>query len=36
MAARQVMHTGNVAHAKAAAEVLAETRRKLYGILAGD
>ena len=36
MAARQVMQTGNVAHAKAAAEVLAETRRKLYGILAGD
>jgi DNA-binding PadR family transcriptional regulator len=36
MAARQVMHTGNVAHAKAAAEVLADTRRKLYGILAGD
>ena len=36
MATRQVMHTGNVAHAKAAAQVLAETRRKLYGILAGD
>jgi DNA-binding PadR family transcriptional regulator len=36
MATRQVMHTGNVAHAKAAAEVLADTRRKLYGILAGD
>lgn len=36
MAARQVMHAGDVAHAKAAAEVLAETRRKLYGILAGD
>jgi DNA-binding PadR family transcriptional regulator len=36
MAARQVMQTGDVAHAKAAAEVLAETRKKLYGILAGD
>jgi DNA-binding PadR family transcriptional regulator len=36
MAARQVMHTGNVAHAKQAAELLAETRKKLYGILAGD
>jgi DNA-binding PadR family transcriptional regulator len=36
MAARQVMHAGEVAHAKAAAEVLADTRRKLYGILAGD
>jgi DNA-binding PadR family transcriptional regulator len=36
MAARQVMHAGDVAHAKAAAEVLADTRRKLYGILAGD
>jgi DNA-binding PadR family transcriptional regulator len=36
MAARQVMHTGNADHAKAAAEVLADTRRKLYGILAGD
>ena len=34
MAARQVMHTGNVAHAKAAAEILADARRKLYGILA--
>jgi DNA-binding PadR family transcriptional regulator len=36
MAARQVMHAGDVAHAKAAAEVLADTRRRLYGILAGD
>ena len=36
MAARQVMHTGNVAHAKAASEILADTRKKLYGILAGD
>jgi len=36
MATRQVMHTGNVAHAKAAAEVLADARRRLYGILAGD
>jgi DNA-binding PadR family transcriptional regulator len=36
MAAKQVLRTGDVAHAKAAAAVLAETRRKLYGILAGD
>jgi DNA-binding PadR family transcriptional regulator len=36
MATRQVMHTGNIPHAKAAAELLAETRKKLYGILAGD
>jgi DNA-binding PadR family transcriptional regulator len=36
MATRQVMQAGDVAHAKAAAEVLAETRKKLYGILAGD
>jgi DNA-binding PadR family transcriptional regulator len=36
MATRQVMQSGNVAHAKAAAEILAQTRKKLYGILAGD
>ena len=36
MAAAQVMQTGDVPHAKAAAEVLADARKKLYGILAGD
>jgi DNA-binding PadR family transcriptional regulator len=34
MAARQVVHTGTEAQRKAAAEVLADARRKLYGILA--
>jgi DNA-binding PadR family transcriptional regulator len=36
MAVRQVMHAGNPEQAKAAAEVLADARKKLYGILAGD
>jgi DNA-binding PadR family transcriptional regulator len=36
MATRQVMQTGNDEHAKAAAEVLTDARKKLYGILAGD
>jgi DNA-binding PadR family transcriptional regulator len=34
MAGRQVLHAGNEAQRKAAAELLAETRRKLYAILA--
>ena len=36
MAASQVMQTHNPEHQKAAAEVLADARKKLYGILAGD
>jgi DNA-binding PadR family transcriptional regulator len=36
MATRQVMTTGNEEYAKAAAEILADARKKLYGILAGD
>jgi len=36
MATRQVMHAGNPEQSKAAAEVLADARKKLYGILAGD
>jgi DNA-binding PadR family transcriptional regulator len=34
MAGRQVMHAGSEAQRKAAAELLADTRRKLYAILA--
>ena len=36
MAAAQVMQTHDEEHAKAAAEILADARKKLYGILAGD
>jgi DNA-binding PadR family transcriptional regulator len=36
VATRQVTHAGSEEQRKAAAELLAETRRKLYGILAGD
>jgi DNA-binding PadR family transcriptional regulator len=36
MATRQVVHAGNEAQTKTAAELLAETRRSLYRILAGD
>jgi DNA-binding PadR family transcriptional regulator len=36
MAARQVMHAGNPEQSKAAAEVLTDARRKLYGILAEE
>lgn len=36
MAARQVMHAGSVRQAAEAQEVLAETRRRLYRILAED
>jgi len=36
IATRQVTHAGTEEQRKAAAELLAETRRKLYGILAGD
>ena len=35
-AARQVARSGNEAHVAAAAKLLAETRRALYGILAGE
>jgi len=35
-ATRQVVHAGDEAQAKAAADLLAETRRSLYRILAGD
>jgi DNA-binding PadR family transcriptional regulator len=35
-AARQVARSGNDAHLAAATKLLAETRRSLYGILAGD
>jgi len=34
IATRQVTHAGTEAQRKAAADLLAETRRKLYGILA--
>jgi len=34
MASRQVLHAGNEAQRKAATELLTETRRRLYGILA--
>jgi DNA-binding PadR family transcriptional regulator len=34
VAARQVVHAGSDAQAKHAAEILAETRRSLYGVLA--
>jgi hypothetical protein len=34
IAARQVTHAGSEEQRKAAAELLTETRRKLYGILA--
>ena len=34
MATRQVVHAGTTAQRKEAAELLAETRRRLYGILA--
>jgi len=36
VAAKQVVHAGSDEQRKAATELLAETRRKLYGILAGD
>jgi DNA-binding PadR family transcriptional regulator len=36
IAARQVMHAGTVAQAKEASEILANTRRALYRILAED
>jgi DNA-binding PadR family transcriptional regulator len=36
IAARQVTHAGNEAQTKAAAEILTEARKKLYGILARD
>jgi DNA-binding PadR family transcriptional regulator len=36
VAAKQVVHAGTDEQRKAATELLAETRRKLYGILAGD
>ena len=36
IATRQVTHAGTEEQRKTAAELLAETRRKLYGILAGD
>jgi DNA-binding PadR family transcriptional regulator len=36
IATRQVTHAGSEEQRKAAADLLAETRRKLYGILAGD
>ena len=36
MAVRQVMQAGNPEQSKAAAAVLADARKKLYGILAGD
>ena len=36
VATRQVMHAGTVAQAKAASEILAETRRSLYRILADE
>jgi len=36
VAAKQVVHAGTDPQRKEAAELLAETRRKLYGILAGD
>ena len=36
LATRQVVHAGSDEQRKAASELLAETRRKLYGILAGD
>jgi DNA-binding PadR family transcriptional regulator len=36
IAARQVIQAGNEAQTKAAAEILTEARKKLYGILASD
>jgi DNA-binding PadR family transcriptional regulator len=36
VAAKQVVHAGTDEQRKAATDLLAETRRKLYGILAGD
>jgi DNA-binding PadR family transcriptional regulator len=36
VATRQVTHAGSEAQRKAAAELLTDTRRKLYGILAED
>ena len=36
IAARQVTHAGNEAQTKAAAEILTDARRKLYGILAEE
>jgi DNA-binding PadR family transcriptional regulator len=36
IAAKQVTHAGNDAQAKAAAEILTDARRKLYGILAEE
>ena len=36
IATRQVTHAGSEEQRKAAADLLTETRRKLYGILAGD
>jgi DNA-binding PadR family transcriptional regulator len=36
VAAKQVVHAGSEDQRKAAADLLTETRRKLYGILAGD
>ena len=36
IATRQVIHAGSEQQRNTAAELLTETRRKLYGILAGD
>jgi len=36
IAARQVTHAGNEEQTKAAAEILTDARRKLYGILASE
>jgi DNA-binding PadR family transcriptional regulator len=36
IATKQVVHAGGEEQRRAAADLLAETRRKLYGILAGD
>ena len=36
VAARQVTHAGNEAQTKAAAEILTDARKKLYGILASE